>query len=97
MSPMGRVLKSLTRLRKRNKKTSWTGKLVVASQMTLCVILLVGADVLVRSLRNYETLPLGLRTDGLLVFGTTPLSAHSNNERARFYQRLLERLRVVPD
>ena len=80
----------------RNKKTSWTGKLVVASQMTLCVILLVGAGLLVRSLRNYEILPLGLRTDGLLVFGTSPLSAHSDDERARFYQRLLERLRVVP-
>jgi predicted permease len=80
----------------RNKKTSWTGKLVVASQMTLCVILLVGAGLLVRSLRNYEILPLGLRTDGLLVFGTSPLSARSDDERARFYQRLLERLRVVP-
>ena len=80
----------------RNKKSSWTGKLVVASQMTLCVILLVGAGLLVRSLRNYEILPLGLRTDGLLVFGTSRLSAHSDDEKTHFYQRLLERLRVVP-
>jgi len=92
----GPGLKTSNAAAQRNKKTSWTGKLVVASQMTLCVILLVGAGLLVRSLRNYETLPLGLRTDGLLVFGTTPLSAHSDDERALFYQRLLERLRVVP-
>jgi predicted permease len=92
----GPGLKTSNTAAQRNKKTSWTGKLVVASQMTLCVILLVGAGLLVRSLRNYETLPLGLRTEGLLVFGTTPLSAHSDDEKARFYQRLLERLRVVP-
>jgi predicted permease len=92
----GPGLKTSNAAAQRNKKSSWTGKLVVASQMTLCVILLVGAGLLVRSLRNYETLPLGLRTDGLLVFGTTPLSAHSDEERAHFYQRLLERLRVVP-
>jgi predicted permease len=60
------------------------------------LILLVGAGLLVRSLRNYETLPLGLRTDGLLVFGTSPLTTHSDDEKARFYQILLDRLRVVP-
>ena len=92
----GPGLKASNAAAQRNKKSSWTGKLVVASQMTLCVILLVGAGLLVRSLRNYEILPLGLRTDGLLVFGTSPLSARSDDERARFYQRLLERLRVVP-
>jgi predicted permease len=92
----GPGLKTSNAAAQRNKKSSWTGKLVVASQMTLCVILLVGTGLLVRSLRNYEILPLGLRTDGLLVFGISPLSAHSDDERAHFYQRLLERLRVVP-
>jgi predicted permease len=92
----GPGLKTSNAAAQRNKKTSWTGKLVVASQMALCVILLVGAGLLVRSLRNYETLPLGLRADESLVFGTTPLSAHSDEERAHFYQRLLDRLRVVP-
>jgi predicted permease len=92
----GPGLKTSNAAAHRNKKSSWTGKLVVASQMTLCVILLVGAGLLVRSLRNYEILPLGLRTDGLLVFGTSPLSAHSDDEKTHFYQRLLERLRVVP-
>jgi predicted permease len=41
-------------------------------------------------------LPLGLRTDGLLVFGTSPLSTHSDDEKVRFYQTLLDRLRAVP-
>jgi predicted permease len=92
----GSALKTSNAAAQRNKKTSWAGKLVVAVQMALCLILLVGAGLLVRSLRNYETLPLGLRTDGLLVFGTSPLTTHSDDEKARFYQTLLDRLRVVP-
>jgi predicted permease len=92
----GSTLKTSNAAAQRNKKTSWAGKLVVAVQMALCMILLVGAGLLVRSLRNYETLPLGLRTDGLLVFGTSPLTTHSDDEKARFYQNLLDRLRVVP-
>jgi predicted permease len=90
------VVKSSNAAAQRTKKSSWAGKLVVAAQMALCLILLVGAGLLVRSLRNYETLPLGLRTDGLLVFGTSPLTTHSDDEKARFYQNLLDRLRVVP-
>jgi len=41
-------------------------------------------------------LPLGLRVDGLLVFGTDPLSVHSDEEKEHFYQNLLARLRGVP-
>jgi predicted permease len=80
----------------RDRKSAWAGQVVVAAQMALCLFLLVGAGLLMRSLRHYETLPLGLRTDGLLVFGTTPLNTHSDDEKAQFYQRLVERLRVVP-
>jgi predicted permease len=92
----GTVVKSSNAAAQRTKKSSWAGKLVVAVQMALCLILLVGAGLLVRSLRNYETLPLGLRTDGLLVFGTSPLATRSDDEKARFYQTLLDRLRAVP-
>ncbi|HXJ05875.1 MAG TPA: ABC transporter permease [Candidatus Acidoferrum sp.] len=94
--PAGAVVKTSNAAAQRNKKTTWAGKVVVAVQMALCLILLVGAGLLVRSLRNYETLPLGLRTDGLIVFGTSPLNTHSDEEKARFYQNLLERLSVVP-
>jgi predicted permease len=92
----GAVVKSSNAAAQRTKKSSWAGKFVVAVQMALCLILLVGAGLLVRSLRNYETLPLGLGTDGLLVFGTSPLATHSDDEKARFYQKLLDRLRAIP-
>ncbi len=92
----GSVVKTSNAAAQRSKKSALAGRAVVAVQMALCLILLVGAGLLVRSLRNYETLPLGLRTDGLLVFGTSPLSTRSDEEKARFYKTLLERLRIVP-
>ena len=51
---------------------SRTGKVIVALQMALCVALLVGAGLLIRTLRNLENTPLGLRIDGLVVFGVKP-------------------------
>jgi predicted permease len=94
--PAGLAMKTTNASANRDSRSSWAGRVVVASQMALCLILLIGAGLLVRSLRNYEALPLGLRTDGLLVFGTSPLTTHNDDEKARFYQTLLERLRVVP-
>jgi len=94
--PVGVALKTSNATAYRDQRSSWSGQVVVASQMALCLILLVGSGLLVRSLRNYETLPLGLRVDGLLVFGADPFSVHSDGEKEQFYQNLLSRLREAP-
>jgi predicted permease len=94
--PAGLGVKSPNATGRFGRKSPWAGRMVIASQMSLCLILLVGAGLLIRSLRNYETLPLGLRPDGVLVFGTSPLAVRSDAEKARFYETLLDRLRVVP-
>src|ERR1700739_2868324 len=94
--PVGVTLKTSNATAYRDQRSSWSGKVVVASQMALCLVLLIGSGLLVRSLRNYQTLPLGLRVDGLLVFGTDPFSVHSEEEKERFYQGLLARLREAP-
>jgi predicted permease len=94
--PVGLTLKTSNATAYRDQKSSWSGKVVVASQMALCLILLVGSGLLVRSLRNYQTLPLGLRVDGLLVFGTDAFSVHSDEGKEHFYQNLLARLRRAP-
>ena len=94
--PVGFTLKTSNATAYRDQRSSWSGKVVVASQMALCLILLVGSGLLVRSLRNYQTLSLGLRVDGLLVFGTDPFSVHSDEEKEHFYQNLLARLRETP-
>jgi predicted permease len=94
--PVGVTLKTSNATAYRDQRSSWSGKVVVASQMALCLLLLVGSGLLVRSLRNYQTLPLGLRVDGLLVFGTDPFSVHGDEEKEHFYQNLLARLREAP-
>ncbi len=73
------------------------GQAVVAFQVSLCLTLLVCAGLLLRTLRNLETLDLGLRTQGLLVFGITPPQAlRTEAEVLHFYQSLMERLRTLP-
>ena len=74
---------------------SRTGKIVVALQMALCVVLLVGGGLLVRTLQNLEHISLGFSTDGLVVFGVNP-QAHSLAEGRSFYQKLIGQLRVLP-
>jgi predicted permease len=74
---------------------SRTGKIIVALQMALCVVLLVGAGLLIRTLRNLENTPLGIRVDGLVVFGLKP-NPRSIPEGIAFYQELMRKLRALP-
>ena len=74
-----------------------TGQMVVAFQISLCLALLVCASLLLRTLRNLETLNLGLHAQGLLVFGITPPPVlRTEQEVIHFYQSLIDRLRALP-
>ncbi len=70
-------------------------KAVVAMQMALCVVLLVGGGLLVRTLLNLKNTPLGFSTEGLVVFGVNPRIT-SLPEGKAFYRELQTRLRVLP-
>jgi predicted permease len=74
---------------------SRTGRIVVALQMALCVVLLVGAGLLIRTLRNLENTPLGMNVDGLIVFGVNP-NISSLSQGREFYQNLMDKLRTLP-
>jgi predicted permease len=73
-----------------------TGKIIVALQMALCVVLLVGGGLLIRTLRNLQHISPGFRTEGLVVFGVNPQNIHSVPEGIAFYQELMSKLRVLP-
>jgi predicted permease len=70
-------------------------RIMVAFQMTLCLVLLVGAGLLIRTLRNLENAPLGLRVDGLVVFGVNPHVTSVPQGKA-FYRDLIGKLRELP-
>jgi predicted permease len=72
-------------------------KFVVAMQISLCFVLLIAAGLLLRTLRNLESRNLGMRTQGLLVFGIDPqTNIHSDADAIRFHQGLLDRIRTLP-
>jgi predicted permease len=90
------VLKSSSAVTNQNAGNSRSGRIVIALQMAFCLSLLVGAGLLVRTLRNLQNTPLGLRTQGLVVFGINPQQTHTRDEGVTFYQLLLSRLRALP-
>jgi len=71
------------------------GRMIVALQMSLCVVLLVAAGLLIRTLRNLENTPLGFNVDGLVVFGVNPDIKSLEQGRA-FYRELIEKMRELP-
>ena len=71
------------------------GRVIVALQITLCVVLLVAAGLLIRTLRNLENTPLGIKVDGLVVFGVSPHIDSIPQGRA-FYRELIGNLRGLP-
>ena len=78
-----------------NAGRSRGARIVVAIQMALCVVLLVGGGLLVRTLLNLKNTPLGFPTEGLAVFGVNP-HIKSVPEGVAFYRELMRRLRVLP-
>jgi predicted permease len=105
LAPMGLITRLPLNLALRSTGgTSGTGqnrlrgrKLVVALQISLCMVLLCSAGLLYRTLRNLESSDLGMRTAGLLVFGISPQSnIRTDADAIRFHTGLLERMRALP-
>jgi len=73
-----------------------TGSIVLTLQVALCFTLLASAGLLLRTLINYQHTNLGMRMQGLLVFGITPQQTTTDDARLAFYRDLLDRMRALP-
>jgi predicted permease len=72
-------------------------RMLVTLQVSLSLLLLVGAGLFVRTLRNLENLGPGFPTDHLLTFTTVPtLSGYSYAETKSYYARLSADLENMP-
>jgi predicted permease len=89
------VLRTASATSNTNAGKSRTGRIIVALQMALCVVLLIGGALLIRTLRNLENTDLGMRVDGLVVFGVHPHITSIEQGHA-FYQELIPKLRQLP-
>lgn len=92
----GLTLKTSSATSNTDRGNARSGKVIVALQMALCLVLLVGGSLLVRTFRNLQNIPLGMHTERLVVFGVNPQGLNSYSEGVAFYQELLRRLRVLP-
>jgi predicted permease len=72
-------------------------KALVAAQVTLSLLLLIGAGMFVRSLSNLHTLDPGFKTTNIIQFNLNPRAVGYDPPRTRaFFRRLDERLHRIP-
>ena len=70
---------------------------LVGTQVALSLLLLVGAGLSVRTLRNLENHVPGFPTEHLLTFSINPsLNGYSNEQSEDFFERLAENLQTMP-
>ncbi|PYV07949.1 MAG: multidrug ABC transporter substrate-binding protein, partial [Acidobacteria bacterium] len=72
-------------------------KVLVVAQVFLSLLLLIGAGLFTRSLRNLATLDPGFQTHNVIAFSIDPtLNGYSKERGKLFYEQLTERLRAIP-
>lgn len=72
-------------------------KSLIVLQVALSLVLLIGAGLFVRTLRNLEAVDVGFNRENLLLFRVDPrLSGYKGPQIAALYKRLIERIEAVP-
>jgi len=72
-------------------------KTLIAGQVALSLVLLVGSSLFLRTLRNLQNVPVGFEREKIAVFDIDPSNLGYESHRLRlFYDQLLARARAVP-
>jgi putative ABC transport system permease protein len=71
---------------------------LVAAELALATVLLIGAGLLIQSLRQLQRVPLGFQPENLLTFQLTPPASHYPDVARgwAFYRELLTSLKALP-
>jgi predicted permease len=82
----------------RGDRAQWSfRKLAVAFQVALCLLLLIGAGLFLRTLANLRAIDPGFRIGNVVQFSVAPRSAgYDANRTAAFYRSLEQKLASVP-
>jgi predicted permease len=76
---------------------SWLTKSLVVVQVAISVLLLIGAGLLIRTLRNLQHVDVGFNSQNLLLFSIEPgLIGYKKDRLDNLYQNLFSRLEAVP-
>jgi predicted permease len=93
---VGLVLKSSGTQTTSTRGRMLTGKVLIALQMAFCVVLLFASGLLLRTLRNYQNVDLGMRAENVLAVEVHPVGAPAYARSLAFYTQLTERLLALP-
>ena len=76
---------------------SWLSRSLVVVQVSVSVLLLIGAGLLVRTLRNLQHVETGFNANNLLLFDVDPgLLGYKDEKLAALYEQAFSRLEAVP-
>jgi hypothetical protein len=80
------------------QRRGWrSDRLLVVAQVSISIVLLIGAVAFVRTLVNLEKINLGLDQHNLLLFGIDPTQDGYKGQRVTdFYQELSRRIEALP-
>ena len=92
-APVAGVLRATSSNATSSRSRMLGARIVLAAQMAICLVLLMAAGLLLRTLSNYAAQNLGMQAEELLVFGVTP---QAQTESHIFYRTLLDRISQVP-
>jgi len=73
------------------------GKVLVSGQVALCILLLISAGLLLRTLTHLRTTDLGFDQTNLLTFAVQPeLNGYKDLKLAHYYQQLQQQIEALP-
>ena len=76
---------------------SWLSKGLVVVQVSISVLLLIGAGLLIRTLRNLQHVEIGFNAHNLLLFEVEPaMLGYKDDKLVNLYQQAFGRLEAVP-
>ena len=76
---------------------AWLIKSLVVAQVSISVLLLIGAGLLIRTLRNLQQVEPGFNTRNLLLFSVEPnLLGYKDDRLVSLYEQIFERLEAIP-
>jgi predicted permease len=76
---------------------SWASKILLAVQVAISLVLLVGAGLFLRTLTNLRQVDVGFNPQNLLLFRVNPqLNRYDEKRTLALYREMLDRLSAVP-
>ena len=94
----GDVLREQTRSSTTSGSQMRVREWLVVSQVALAIVLLVGAGLLIVSLRNIRSVDLGVNPAGVLTFELhLPAARYDSTARAQLYEESARRLATIPN